>query len=125
MTGLVLLDDSKFGKTGTISHFVKGTFNSNYLSNEKATLEEKTIEIPEMKINFTFKVWDVAILYRNFFVKFVKIVVLVYDITKQLSYDIIKEVFYSRLKNYCSPNIVIGTAGNKSDLYDEKVVSEQ
>ena len=88
-------------------------------------MEEKTIEIPEMKRNFTFKVWDAPNIYRTYFLKYGKIVVLVYDITKRLSYDVMKDDCYSKLKDYCDSNIVIGIAGNKSDLYDKEVVSEQ
>ena len=51
--------------------------------------------------------------------------ILVYDITRKESYDSMKNDWYKQLKDYADPDIIIGIAGNKSDLYDEEAVSEQ
>jgi len=52
-------------------------------------------------------------------------VVLVYDITRRDSFDSLKNNWYKDLKENGEPNVVMGIAGNKSDRYDDKEVSEQ
>ena len=51
--------------------------------------------------------------------------VLVYDITLRESFDSMKNSWYKQLRDNAPQDIVIGVAGNKSDLYDDEVVSEQ
>ena len=51
--------------------------------------------------------------------------ILVYDITVRQSYDSMKNEWYKQLKDYGDSDVIIGIAGNKSDLYDEEAVSEQ
>ena len=52
-------------------------------------------------------------------------VILVYDITRKESFDNLKHFWYKELQEYGNKDIVIGIAGNKSDLYDNEEVSEK
>ena len=90
----------------------------------------KTIEIPEIGKSITFNIWDTngGHKYRELtkmFYRDAKIVILVYDITRRESFDSLKNLWYKDLKDQGEPSVVIGIAGNKSDLYDEEAVSEQ
>ena len=127
---LVFVGDSGVGKTCIISRFLKGTFNSSQLTTDGASYASKTIEIPEINEYLTFEIWDTAgqERYRSltkFFFQGARMAILVYDITRKESYDSMKNDWYKQLKDYADPDIIIGIAGNKSDLYDEEVVSEQ
>ena len=127
---LVFVGDSGVGKTCIISRFLKGTFNSSQLTTDGASYASKTIEIPEINEYLTFEIWDTAgqERYRSltkFFFQGARMAILVYDITRKESYDSMKNDWYKQLKDYADPDIIIGIAGNKSDLYDEEAVSEQ
>ena len=127
---LVFVGDSGVGKTCIITRFLKGTFNSNQLTTDGASYASKTIEIPELNEFITFDIWDTAGQERyksltKFFFQGAKMAILVYDITVRQSYDSMKNEWYKQLKEYGDSDVIIGIAGNKSDLYDEEAVSEQ
>ena len=127
---LVFVGDSGVGKTCIISRFLKGTFNSNQLTTDGASYASKTVEIPEINEYLTFDIWDTAgqERYRSltkFFFQGAKMAILVYDITRKESYENMKNDWYKQLKDFADPEIIIGIAGNKSDLYDDEAVSEQ
>jgi len=127
---LVFVGDSGVGKTCIISRFLRGTFNSNQLTTDGASYASKTVEIPEINEYLTFDIWDTAgqERYRSltkFFFQGAKMAILVYDITRKESYENMKNDWYKQLKDFADPEIIIGIAGNKSDLYDDEAVSEQ
>ena len=127
---LVFVGDSGVGKTCIISRFVQGTFTDNVASTMGASYASKTIEIPEINQSFTFDIWDTAGQEKykalaKFFFQGAKMAVLVYDITRRDSFDGMKNGWYKQLRDNAANDIVIGVAGNKSDLYDDEVVSEQ
>ena len=127
---LVFVGDSGVGKTCIITRFLKESFNPNELTTDGASYANKTIEIPEMKEYITFDIWDTAgqEQYRaltKFFFQGAKMAILVYDITVRQSYDNLKDDWYKQIQDYADSDIVIGIAGNKSDLYDDEAVPEQ
>jgi len=127
---LVFVGDSGVGKTCIISRFLRGTFNSNQLTTDGASYASKTVEIPEINEYLTFDIWDTAgqERYRSltkFFFQGAKMAILVYDITRKESYENMKNDWYKQLKDFADPEIIIGIAGNKSDLYDDEAISEQ
>ena len=77
-----------------------------------------------------FDIWDTAGQERyraltKFFYKDAAIAILVYDITRKDSFEEMKNYWYNQLKNFSGKNIIIGIAGNKSDLFDKEAVSEE
>ena len=75
-------------------------------------------------------IWDTAGQERyksltKFFYKDAQMVILVYDITRKESYDNLKNFWLKEIQEYGDKNIVLGIAGNKSDLYDDEAVSEK
>ena len=51
--------------------------------------------------------------------------ILVYDITRKDSFENLKNVWLKELKDHADKNVVLGVAGNKSDLYEKEEVPEQ
>ena len=52
-------------------------------------------------------------------------IILVYDITKKESFDYLKYCLYEEIKEICEEDIILGIAGNKSDLYENEEVHEE
>ena len=126
---LVLLGDSGVGKTCLISRFITGQFEKNIDSTNGASYASKKIEYPQGK-TLVLDIWDTAgqEKYKSltkFFYKSASMVILVYDITRKESYDNLKNYWYKEIQKYGDPNIVLGIAGNKSDLYDNEAVPEK
>ena len=127
---LVFIGDAGVGKTCLISRFIMGTFDCNSPATAGASYASKTINIPELNKSLTFDVWDTAgqekykSLTKIFF-QGAKMAILVYDITRKVSFDNLKNSQYPLLKEHGEPDIVIGIAGNKSDLYVDEDVPEQ
>ena len=126
---LVVVGDSGVGKTCIIGRFLKGTFDADSPSGGMG-YASKTIEIPEMGESLALDIWDTVgqERYRSltkFFFQGSKMVILVYDITIKESFDSLKNDWYKLVKEYSDPNVLIGIAGNKSDLYDDEAISEQ
>ena len=125
---IVLLGDSGVGKTCIISRFISGQYDNNVASTNGASYASKEIELPTGK-KLMLDIWDTAGQERyksltKFFYKDAQMVILVYDITRKESYDNLKNFWYKEIKDNGEQNIVLGIAGNKSDLYDNEAVPE-
>ena len=80
------------------------------------------------KINLD--IWDTAgqERFRNvnkIFYKEAKAVLLVYDITKKVTFDEIKNYWAAEAKERACKNAVLGIIGNKSDLFEDEEVKEE
>ena len=127
---LVLIGDSGVGKTCLISRFISGQFDANVNSTNGASYASKKVEFPELGKSLVLDIWDTAgqEKYKSltkFFYKDAAMVVLVYDITRRESYDNLKNFWYKEIKEHGEKDIILGIAGNKSDLYDEEAVPEK
>ena len=127
---IVLLGDSGVGKTCLISRFISGQFDANVNSTNGASYASKKVEFPELGKSLVLDIWDTAgqEKYKSltkFFYKDAAMVVLVYDITRRESFDNLKNFWYKEIKEYGEKDIVLGIAGNKSDLYDDEAVPEK
>ena len=127
---LVFIGDPGVGKTCIISRFLKGTFDAEQITTVGASYASKTIKISETNESLTLDVWDTAgqekyrSLTRIFF-QGAKLAILVYDITRKDSFENLKNVWLKELKEHADPDVVMGIAGNKSDLYENEEVPEQ
>ena len=127
---IVLLGDSGVGKTCLISRFISGQFDANVNSTNGASYASKKVEYPNLGKTLVLDIWDTAgqEKYKSltkFFYKDAAMVILVYDITRKESYDNLKNFWYKEIQEYGEKDIVLGIAGNKSDLYDEEAVPEK
>ena len=127
---LVFIGDPGVGKTCIISRFLKGTFDADQITTVGASYASKTIKISETNESLTLDIWDTAgqekyrSLTRIFF-QGAKLAILVYDITRKESFENLKNVWLKELKDHADKNVVLGVAGNKSDLYEKEEVPEQ
>ena len=127
---LVLIGDSGVGKTCLISRFISGQFDANVNSTNGASYASKKVDFPELGKSLVLDIWDTAgqEKYKSltkFFYKDAAMVVLVYDITRRESYDNLKNFWYKEIKEHGEKDIILGIAGNKSDLYDDEAVPEK
>ena len=126
----VLLGESGVGKTCIIARFINNTFENNIMSTTGASYAGKTLAIEEFGgKSIKFEIWYTAgqEKYRaltKIFYKDAQVAILVYDITRKESFEELKNYWYNQIKQCASPNIVIGIAANKCDLYDNEQVSE-
>ena len=126
----VLLGESGVGKTCIISRFINNTFDQDNLTTTGASYAGKTMSFDEFGGKcIKYEIWDTAgqEKYRaltKIFYKDAAVAILVYDITRKASFEEIKNYWYQQIKDCAPKNIVIGLAGNKSDLYDNEQVTE-
>jgi len=127
---VVLLGESGVGKTCIIARYINKSFDEKSESTNGASYASKTVCYEKINKSLQFDIWDTAGQERyraltKFFYKDAAIAILVYDITRKESFDEMKNYWYNQLKNFSGKNIIIGIAGNKSDLFDKEAVSEE
>ena len=98
---VVLIGESGVGKTSIISRYISNVFNPFQIASIGASFISKTVEINNRTIKY--ELWDTAgqeqyrsvakIFYQN-----ASVVILVYDITKQSSFDAIKNYWIKEIK---------------------------
>ena len=125
---VAILGNSGVGKTCIITRYVKEIFKNNFASTIGVNSVEKIIKRGNDK--YILNIWDTAgqekykSLSKHFY-RDAYIIVLIYDITNQNSFDSLKEQWFPEVQTYAENCVVLGIVGNKADLYDnEKVVNE-
>jgi len=125
---VVLVGESGVGKTRIINQFVNETFEPETLPTQGTKFSKKELFLGKESINFN--IWDTPGLrkYHDFakiFYKGATSFILVYDVTSQNSFDELKNYWYNEIKNLENEKLVIAVAANKSDLYEERQVSNE
>ena len=124
---ITFIGETSVGKSSLIKQYINETFNEEIKTTIGGEREFKIIEIDGKKINLCF--WDTAgqEKYRalsKIFVNNSNIVIFVYDITNQKSFNLIKEYWYpSIFETLGNEKVVYGIAANKSDLYENEIVN--
>ena len=118
---VVLLGESGVGKTSIIMRFLKGFFKDNSNSTIGVNSLDKIIKKGNKK--YTLNIFDTAgqEKYRSITKNFYRdayIILLVYDITSQITFDNLKEQWYPDVKLYAENCIILGIVGNKIDLFE-------
>ena len=126
---IVLLGDGGVGKTCIISRYISGTYDKSSAATNGASFCSKKVKFDQLGKTLLLDIWDTAGQERyraltKFFYKDAAGCILVYDITKRKTFENLKNYWYQQLKENAAKNIVIGIAGNKSDLYEEEEVKE-
>ena len=125
---ITLLGNPGVGKTCIISRYIDNVFNENNASTIGANYSEKTI-VKNGK-TYNLDIWDTAgqekfhSLGKHFY-KDSYVVCLVYDIVNQESLDALKSVWYPDVQKYGEKYAVLAIVGNKSDLYESEVVTDE
>ena len=125
---IVLLGETSVGKTSIISRFASNSFNPNTLSSLSAQFVSKTVEIDGKSLKLDL--WDTAgqEKYRalaKIFYKDARVIIFVYDITNEKTFEEIKNYWYNETKENVEEDVIYCLVGNKNDLYEEEKVSEK
>ena len=125
---IVLLGESGVGKTSIISQFIDQSFEENLQSSSGGTFNSKTITYNNGKI-LKMEIWDTAgqERYRSLTTMFYKdanAAILVYDITRKISFEELQSYWFEQIKESAPPNIMLIVVGNKNDLIKEEEVDE-
>ena len=124
---VVLLGESGVGKTSIISQYTTKKFNAREQTSVSAQFTSKIIDFPEFEKSIKFDIWDTVgqEKYRSLtkiFYRDAKVIVFVYDITKEFSFNAIKEYWHQEALNTAEETPLFALVANKSDLYvDQKV----
>ena len=124
---VIVIGDSGVGKTTFISRLID-RFEENAASTFGVSYVTKELKIDNILVHFD--IWDTAgqekyhAVNRLFYVDS-KICIIVYDITNRTTFNNACNFWYKAIKNEISDNIIIGLAGNKSDLYSKEEVKEE
>ena len=107
---IVLIGESGVGKTSIISRYISNTFSSVLMATPGANFTTKTIYLKEQKQSIKFEIWDTAgqEKYRSLakvFYKNAAVCILVYDITRRVSFEQLKEYWITELKANSSPKV--------------------
>ena len=124
---VIVIGDSTVGKTTCISRLID-RFEENAASTFGVSYVTKEIKIDDNLVHFD--IWDTAgqekyhSVNRLFYLES-KICIIVYDITNRTSFDNACNFWYKEITNEINDSIIIGLAGNKSDLYSMEEVKEE
>ena len=127
---VVLLGETGVGKTSIISQFTTKKFNLRIPTSVSATFISKTIEFPEFEKAIKFDIWDTVgqEKYRSLakiFYKDAKVIIFVYDITKQVTFDELKNYWLKETSDNVDGNPIIAVVANKIDKYEEQEVNNK
>ena len=122
---VVLLGESGVGKTSIISQFIDQDFQEDLQSSTGGTFSSKSFIYGGGKI-LKFEIWDTAgqERYRSLtkmFYKDANAAILVYDITRKITFEELQSYWAEQIKDSAPQNILLAVVANKSDLEEEDV----
>ena len=125
---VVLLGESGVGKTNLIRVSMGKPFDKNENSTISSSYYENDIVINNKK--YLYCLWDTAgqEVYRSLnkiFIKESKIIIIVFTINTEESFEQIDFWLNYTKEILGSDNYIVGLVGNKSDLYEDQAISEQ
>ena len=122
---IMVLGESKVGKTSLIKRYTKDQFGGVYLTTVGMDFQDKIIEIEDKKIRL--QIWDTAgqERFRNVTKSYFQSshgLILVYEISDKESFEKIN-FWMENIKNNAPEDVKIILVGNKEDLTSERQVS--
>ena len=125
---VVLLGEVGVGKTSIIKQFAYQEFENESLTSTYSSFVTKKMKFKDYG-TITFDIWDTAgqekyrsinsIIYNN-----ANVIILVYDITNNKSFDEIQNYWYEQIKINCD-NAILAVVANKSDLFEMQTVQNK
>jgi small GTP-binding protein len=126
---LILTGDFKVGKTSLIKRFVENLFSASYISTIGVEISKKTIVMDE-ETQINFVLWDIGgqissmAPYRHRFYEGASAAFIVIDRTRLNNLESVNR-WHKEILDAVSRNIPVVIVGNKSDLQDELVITEE
>ena len=126
---VVLLGEAGVGKTSIIHQFTYHKFDPDCISSISAQFISKTIEYQGYGA-IKYDIWDTAgqERYRSMakiFYKDARVIVFVYDITSESTFDGMKNYWYEQTKMNCEKDAILAVVANKNDLYEKQLISDE
>ena len=124
---LVLIGDSGVGKTNILSRYLTNQFSASTQPTVGVEFGSKIIKKGEKLIKL--QIWDTAGQERyksitSAYYKGAKGAFVVYDISRKSTFDNVDK-WIKKIKNNGSEDVFILLVGNKSDLNDQREISEE
>ena len=124
---VILIGESGVGKSAIIQRYYEDKFKENTFSTHFSNYLEKEVTINDEK--YILELWDTAGQeeYRSvnkIFVKNSKIIILVYDVTSFASFESL-QFWYDYIIKELGTDVILGLAGNKTDLIFEDNFHEE
>ena len=125
---IVIVGESGVGKTSLITQFIDNFFDEELQATTGASFSAKTLNFDNGK-SVKIQIWDTAgqERYRSLtkiFFQNSAAVAFIYDITSQISFDEIKNYWFTQIRENAPENIVKALVANKYDLFDKEEVDE-
>ncbi len=123
---VILLGDCGVGKTNIISRYIDDEFKESQITTSGSNYVLKSIDVDGK--NYQLNIWDTAgqERYRSVTKMFIHdshILILVYSIIDRKTYENL-DYWYKLAIDILGKNIILGIAGNKSDLYEQEKVKD-
>ena len=124
---MILLGEAGVGKTSIIKRFLENQFEDKEASSSTMTYAGKVVKYGDQEISLD--IWDTIGQERfrslsSLFLKNANIIVLVYSIASLKSFEAL-DYWFNLYKELYGSDIVLGVAGNKSDLFLQEEVPEE
>lgn len=118
------------GKTAIINAINKGKFSDEYRSTTSCTFNEIQLFSKTYNKKISLNVWDTVGQEKyqslsKMFYKDAHIIILVYDITNEKSFNEINDIWLKDIETMGEQFKILILAGNKSDLYEEETVPQE
>jgi len=124
---IILVGDVSVGKTSVIERYINNNFKDDYTCTIQAEQKTKIIN-EDSNTSIRMDIWDTAgqekfrSLTRQYY-RDSQGAIIVFDITNETTFNSLK-TWIDDIKDYSDKDIPIIIIGNKSDLIDERAVSE-
>lgn len=125
----VLLGDAAVGKTSLVDIYTQHSFREDYKPTLGVNIVVKELKIEEINAQIRLVLWDIAgqekyDLSRKMFFQGVVGALLVYDTTRDVTFKNIESKWLKDLNEYSEEELSCILIGNKIDLNESRVVSE-
>ncbi|MDX1797602.1 MAG: Rab family GTPase [Candidatus Lokiarchaeia archaeon] len=125
---IVILGDAAVGKTSLINRFVENSFSEDYRATLGANIVRKDVNLNNTKVRLIM--WDLAgqekyQVVRSLYFQGCEGALLVYDVTRYSTFESINSKWLRDFKKYVKNEGAYILIGNKSDLTDQRTVTEE
>ena len=126
---VVMVGESGVGKTCIISRYIEDKFDPGCVTSLSTQFFRKVVTFSDGR-KVTLDLYDTAgqEKYRSIarlYYKNARVVIMVYDITSQKSFDQLKGYWYEQVKDIDVKDLILAVVANKNDLYEEREVEDE